>query len=188
MIFQCAEISGVFLRNAAGPVVLTVKPVLVEFVAAVLTARPAAVGAEDAIHSAGRDVAEAAVKDAIEAEGLGAVGVEARAVGLLEAAVAVAGASPVQDGFGAALGEPAVERVGFEVGVEPDEFRAEWGEPGLGSVWSRVESGAPEVARAAFAVGLDGSPVAWGEWVGLLGDCLDEPSVDQGGFRADLGG
>ena len=38
--------------------------------ATVLAAISAAAGAEDAIHSAARDVAEAAVMDAIEAEGL----------------------------------------------------------------------------------------------------------------------
>lgn len=165
---------------------MIVKPALVGVVTAVSAARPAAAGAEDAIHSAARDVAEAAVMDATEVEGLGAVGVVARAVGPL--AAAVAGESLVRDGFGAALGGPAVERVEFEVVVEaePDEFRVEWGEPGVGSVWSRVESGAPEVARAAFAVGLDGSPVAWGGWAERLGDCPDEPWAGLGGQVARL--
>ena len=168
---------------------MIVKPALVGVVTAVLTARPAAAGVEDAIRSAARDVAEGVVTDATEVEGRGAVGVVARAVGLLEAAVAVAAESLVQDGFGVAPGVPAVERAGFEVAVEaePDEFRAEWGEPGVGPVGSRVESGALEVARGAFAVGLNGFPVAWDGQAELLGDYLDE-LVGQVGFRAGLGG
>jgi len=165
---------------------LTVKPALVGVVTAVLIARPAGAGAADAIHSAARDVAEAAVMDVTEVEGPGAVGVVARAVGPLEAAVAVADESLVQDGSGAALGGPAAERVGFDFEVEPDDFRAEWGEPAVGSVWFQVEWGEPEVDQDAFAVGLAGSPAAWGGWAELPGDCLDERWAGLGGQVARL--
>lgn len=82
---------------------------------------------------------------------------------------------------------PAVERAAFEVVAEvgldepeagPDEFRAELDEPEVGLVWSQVESGVPEVDRGAFVSGLDGSLVAWGEWVGLRDGC---PGGPQGG-------
>jgi hypothetical protein len=164
-----------------------------------LVARPALVGAEvpDAIDSAARDVTEAAATDAIEVEGLDAarveglgaievegldaVGVVAKDVGPPEAVAA--GESPVQDEFVVARGGLAVGLAASEVAAEagPDELRAEWGGPVVEPVWFQVESGGPVVDRGAFVVGPDGSPVAWGGWAELLGDCLDEPGAGLGG-------
>jgi hypothetical protein len=145
----------------------------------------------DAIDSAARDVTEAPATDAIEVEGLDA-GVAAKDVGPPEAVAA--GESPVQDEFVVARGGPAVGLAATEVAAEtgPDELRVGWGVAG-------VEWAGPQVEKAAIPAGLDesvarrvdrgdcpdepwvrldGSPVAWGEWVGLPAGCPVEPQGD----------
>jgi hypothetical protein len=145
----------------------------------------------DAIDSAARDVTEAPATDAIEVEGLDA-GVAAKDVGPPEAVAA--GESPVQDEFVVARGGPAVGLAASEVAAEtgPDELRVGWGVAG-------VEWAGPQVEKAAIPAGLDesvarrvdrgdcpdepwvrldGSPVAWGEWVGLPAGCPVEPQGD----------
>jgi hypothetical protein len=153
--------SDVFLLNEVGAAVLIAKPALV------------GIEAKDATGAAAQDATGVAVRDAIEVEGLDVAEVAAMDVGSPADAAAVWGEPRVLGEFVVARDGPAVERVAFEVvaEVEPGEFRAERDEPGVGPVWSQVESGAPEIQWAAFVAGLDGSPVAWGEWVGLRDGC-----------------
>lgn len=104
----------------------------------VLIARPALVGIEvpDVTVAAARDVIGVAVKDAIEVEALDVAGAAATDVASPVDAAAVWDEPRVLGEFVVDRGGPAVERVGVElvVAAEPDEFRAEWGEPGVGPV------------------------------------------------------